>query len=519
MVENTKNEEMLVRERDRSQLLLELTNAVASTLDFQQLFATIGEWLRRVIHHDYTSIVLYDPGHNSIRLHALEFPASQGFIYPDVESVATDSPSARALLTRTIQVYTREELEQMNSPMMKMLLREKILSFCCVPLYTPKTDFGAFCLASFRENAFDSTDMALLERIAGQIAIALENARAYHEIAELKDKLALEKVYLEDEIRTEHNFDELLGDSPGLRRVMADVHTVAPSDASVLVLGETGTGKELVARAIHHLSSRKNQSFVKLSCAAIPAGLLESELFGHEKGAFTGALAQKLGRLELANGGTLFLDEVGDIPLELQPKLLRVLQEQEFERLGSNRTVRVNVRFIAATNRQLDKLVQQGQFRSDLYYRLKVFPIQLPPLREHREDIPLLVRYFTQKFARRMNKSIESIPQSAMDALVGWSWPGNVRELQNLIERSVILTRGAVLAVPVSELQAAQTPPGAALDDLLKSAERDQIVRALREAGGAMSGPTGAAARLGVKRTTLQSKMRKLGISRQDFLN
>ncbi|HZU44942.1 MAG TPA: sigma 54-interacting transcriptional regulator, partial [Terriglobales bacterium] len=508
------------RERDRSQLLLEVTNAVVSTLDFQELFAAVGEWLRRVVGHDYTSIVLYDQDRNSIRLHALDFPASRGFIHADVESVATDSPSARALLTRQVQVYTRGELENMDSPMMKMLLRESILSFCSVPLYTSKSQFGALCLASFKERAFADTDLNLLERIAGQIAIALENIRAYQEIAALKDKLASEKLYLENEIRTEHNFDELVGDSATLQRVLHDVETVAPSDASVLVLGETGTGKELVARAIHQISARKNQSFVKLSCAAIPSGLLESELFGHEKGAFTGALSQKVGRLELANGGTLFLDEVGDIPLELQPKLLRVLQEQEFERLGSNRTVRVNVRVIAATNRELETLVQQREFRSDLYYRLKVFPINIPPLRDRREDIPVLARYFAQKFARRMNKVIDVIPESSMNVLVAWNWPGNVRELQNLIERSVILSKGPVLTVPLAELQLPPSQPSSnGLDDMLKNAEREQIVRVLRETRGTMSGPLGAAARLGVKRTTLQSKMRKLGISRHDFLN
>jgi formate hydrogenlyase transcriptional activator len=519
VVENAGNEEQLVRERDRSQLLLEVTNAVVSTLDFKQLFAAVGEWLRRVVRHDYTSIVIYDHERNSIRLYALDFPASQGFIYPDVESVATDSPSARALLTRKLQVYSRAELEQMNSPMMKMLMRESILSFCCIPLYTSKTDFGALCLGSFKECAFRDADLTLIERIAGQIAIALENARAYQEISSLKDKLASEKLYLENEIRTEHNFDEFVGDSAVLGRVLHEIETVAPSEASVLILGETGTGKELVARAIHQLSARKNQNFVKLSCAAIPSGLLESELFGHEKGAFTGALSQKVGRLELANGGTLFLDEVGDIPPELQPKLLRVLQEQEFERLGSNRTVRVNVRIIAATNRELEKLVQQREFRSDLYYRLKVFPIYVPPLRERREDIPLLVRYFVQRFARRMNKVIDVIPESAMNVLLAWSWPGNVRELENLIERSMILSKGPVLTVPLAELQIPPVHAGGGLDALLKSAEREQIVRVLRETKGTMSGPAGAAARLGVKRTTLQSKMRKLGISRHDFLN
>jgi formate hydrogenlyase transcriptional activator len=520
VVENTKHEEELVRERDRSRLLLEVTNAVVSTLDFQELFRNVCTWLRRVIRHDYTSIVLYDPQMDAVRVYALNFPAGHGQLHEDIQGTAKGSPSARAILTREAHVYTRAQLEDIGSPLIKLLLEEKILSFCSVPLFTSKSNFGALCLGSFEESAFHDEDVALLKQIAGQVAIALENAGAYQEIAQLKDKLTNEKQYLESEIRTEHNADELVGDSTGLKHVMTQARSVAPSDAAVLIQGETGTGKELVARAIHQLSARKNQSFVKVNCAAIPSGLLESELFGHEKGAFTGAISQKIGRLELANGGTLFLDEVGDIPLELQPKLLRVLQEQEFERLGSNRTIRVNVRVIAATNRELEKLVEAREFRSDLYYRLRVFPIQVPALRDRREDVPILIRYFVQKFARRMNKIVDTVPEGAMAALLAWKWPGNVRELENLIERAVILSRGPVLNVPVSELQqVSNNQAGSGLDQMLETAERDQITRVLRETHGTMSGPTGAATRLGLKRTTLQSKMRKLGISRQDFQN
>ncbi|HEV2690240.1 MAG TPA: sigma 54-interacting transcriptional regulator, partial [Bryobacteraceae bacterium] len=318
-------------------------------------------------------------------------------------------------------------------------------------------------------------------------------------------------LYLQDEIRTERNFGEIVGDSLAFRRVLEQVETVAPTDASVLILGETGTGKELIARAIHDLSSRRERTFVKLNCAAIPTGLLESELFGHEKGAFTGAITQKPGRFELAHNGTLFLDEIGDIPLELQPKLLRALQEHEFERLGGTRTIKVDVRLVAATNRDLAQMIAERQFRTDLYYRLSVFPVALPPLRERTDDIPKLVRYFTQKYARRMNKRIEAIPTETMEALIHYPWPGNVRELENLIERAVILTRGATLQIPLGELRAA---PDAGSPVTLEEAERDHIRRVLEQANWVVGGPNGAAARLGMKRTTLQSKMKKLGIAR-----
>ena len=322
---------------------------------------------------------------------------------------------------------------------------------------------------------------------------------------------------MEDEIRSELNFEEIVGESATLKQVLDKARTVAPSDATVLILGETGTGKELIARAIHRLSSRKNASFVKLNCAAIPAGLLESELFGHEKGAFTGAVSQKMGRLELADKGTLFLDEVGELPLEVQPKLLRVLQDHEFERLGSTRTIRVDIRLIAATNRDLAKSVAGRQFRSDLYYRLNVFPIRMPELRERKEDIPLLVRYLVQKFARRMNKQIETIPAETMNALASWEWPGNVRELENFIERSVILSKGPTLRVPLVELNLAAED--AHSDSTLESLQRENIIRVLRETGGVLGGPRGAAARLGLKRTTLQYKMQKLGIAREEYAN
>ncbi len=385
-----------------------------------------------------------------------------------------------------------------------------------MPLVRPSGTVGALSLASTRVDAFHPEDLSLLNQVGAQLAIALENARVSNQIRELKDRLAEEKRYLEGEIRTEHNFEEIIGTSPVLKKVLEDVTTVATSNATVLILGETGTGKELVARAIHRISRRRDKNFIKVNCAAIPTGLLESELFGHEKGAFTGAVSQKIGRMELADLGTLFLDEVGDIPLELQPKLLRVLQDQEFERLGSTRTVKVNVRLIAATNRDLAMRVAAHEFRSDLFYRINVFPVRVPPLRDRRADIPMLVRYFVDKFSRRMDRRIETISSETMNALMNWHWPGNVRELENFIERSVILSDSTALHAPLAELIEANR--GNSSDYTLENAEREHIIRVLRETGGVIGGPEGAAHRLGLKRTTLQSKIQKLGIRREDYI-
>jgi formate hydrogenlyase transcriptional activator len=347
------------------------------------------------------------------------------------------------------------------------------------------------------------------------VAVAVENALAFQELTALKEQLAQEKAYLEEEIRTE-NFGEMVAVSASLREVLKKVEIVAPTASTVLICGESGTGKELIARALHDLSPRKQRALVKLNCAAIPTGLLESELFGHEKGAFTGAICQKTGRFELANKGTLFLDEVGEIPLELQPKLLRVLQEQEFERLGGTKTLKVDVRLVAATNRDLAQMVAEGGFRSDLYYRLNVFPIMLPPLRERSDAIPSLVRHFTQQFARRMGKRIDTIPTATMEALVRYSWPGNVRELQNVIERAVILSPGATLQVPLADLKPVGQQAPAEEPVTLADAEREHILSALRETEWVVSGPKGAAAHLGMKRSSLQHKMKKLGISRPE---
>jgi formate hydrogenlyase transcriptional activator len=431
------------------------------------------------------------------------------------------SPTGRALTSRQPVFITRSEIAQFGSDIARRILTEGLKSAICLPLISHGRPLGTLVVASVREENFPRKDAELLQHVANQIAIAVENSLAFGQIVDRANKLTEEKLYLQDEIRTEYNFEEIIGESPSLKRILEELKTVAPTDSTILVLGETGTGKELIARAIHNLSTRRERTLVKINCAAIPTGLLESELFGHEKGAFTGAIAQRIGRFELANGGTLFLDEVGDIPLELQPKLLRVLQEQEFERIGSTKTLRVDVRIIAATNSNLPQMVEENQFRSDLYYRLNVFPLTIPPLRERREDIPLLVRYFAQKYARRMKKPIDTIPTRSMVALTEYHWPGNVRELENFIERAVILTRGEQLEIPLAELKPAISPAPTAVTNgtaTLEQAERDHIVRALTETNWVIGGASGAAARLGMKRTTLQSRMKNLGITRPKLI-
>ncbi len=516
-VENALMYGALELERDRLQTLLEVNATLLTSIDLKELFPAISGFIRKVIRQEYASIALHDEDTNSLRIRALDFPLATGLMGGEIMLSFSDAiPCMRAFQGNEVKVFTQGDLAGMDSTFANGILEQGIKTLCCIPLVTRNGILGTLNLASREDNAFMLQDLSFLKQVAGQIAIALDNARAYREIAKLTKRLATEKLYLEDEIRLERNFEEIVGDSPALNRVLGQAKTVAPSDATVLILGDTGTGKELVARAIHRMSSRKDASFIKLNCAAIPTGLLESELFGHEKGAFTGAISQKLGRLELADKGTLFLDEVGEIPLELQPKLLRVLQDQEFERLGRTRTIKVSIRLVAATNRDLSKAVSEREFRSDLFYRLNVFPIRMPLLRERGKDIPLLVRYFVQKFARRMGKQIETIPTETMRALSGWQWPGNVRELENFIERSVILSEGPVLNAPLAELR----PPGyesGPEDTSLQSFERDHIIRVLRETGGVIAGSHGAAVRLGMKRTTLQSRMLKLGIERSDY--
>jgi formate hydrogenlyase transcriptional activator len=505
------------RDAQRLEALLEFGGRMMCTLEEEEeLLPAISDFVQKVVLHEYASIALYDQGTHRLRLHTLKSPLAQELSGGDVAMAAIEAPFGATFLHGEVRLHNRGSLLNSDSPFLGQLLRAGIQSLCFLPLITRKGTLGTLNLGRKEDNAFSPHDITFLRQVAAQLALALDNASAYREIRELTEKLHKEKLYLQEEVWSAHDFEEIVGESPVLQRVLAQVHTVAPSDATVLILGETGTGKELIARAIHRLSARKEANFIKLNCAAIPTGLLESELFGHEKGAFTGAISQKIGRLELADKGTLFLDEVGEIPLELQPKLLRVLQDQEFERLGSTRTIKVDIRLIAATNRDLGKSVGAHEFRSDLFYRLHVFPVRLPPLRERGKDIPLLVRYFVQKFAKRMNKQIETIPAEALRALQNWMWPGNVRELENFIERSVILTQGTTLSVPLAELRMEQDVHH---DSTLESLEREHILRVLRETGGVIAGMHGAAARLGMKRTTLQSRMLKLGITREEYQN
>jgi formate hydrogenlyase transcriptional activator len=537
----------LQRQNDRLQLLVNMTTRITSNLDFRELLRAIAANVREVMRCDAVAISLPDPAAESFTLYALDFPRTKGFIKEGlVISHGKNDPCRRALETLKPVVITSTDDEKDASPeIYRLAAAEGIRTKCLIPLVNRGRALGALAVARTTDIPFTTDDIEFLSQASGQIAIALENSLAYQEITELKDRLAQEKLYLEEEIRSELNFEQIIGNSPALKRVLDLVETVAPSDSTVLLLGETGTGKELIARAIHDHSRRKDRTFVKLNCAAIPTGLLESELFGHEKGAFTGAISQKTGRLELADQGTLFLDEVGDIPVEIQPKLLRALQEREFERLGSAHTRKVNVRLVAATNRDLEKMVGNKEFRSDLYYRLNVFPIRIPPLRERREDIPLLTSYFVQKFAKQMQKKIESIPAAVMSGLKVWEWPGNIRELENFVERAVILTRDKSLEAPLGELrkpesgESAPVAASAAQGDIARivketinvlgggakkdfahehaKKQREEIVHALTESKGRVGGAVGAAARMGVNRTTLLSRMKKLGIDPRQY--
>lgn len=505
----------LQHEHDRMRALFDITNALVSKLPLEELFPAISEQLSRVVAHDSAVMTLLDKATGEVHLTGLHSPAGLEMVIPKETSGRPEGlPLGEAIATGKPVATVGCDFERFPSPIYRKYIEFGFRSGCSIPLVSGNGILGALDLMRQSGEPFSDDEIDLLSQVARQIAIATENALAYRELSAIKDKLATEKLYLEDEIRLDQNIGSMIGESPAFQAVLHGVRVVAPTGATVLIEGETGTGKELVARAIHDLSPRAGKSFIKVNCAAIPATLLESELFGHEKGAFTGAFAQKVGRFELAHQGTLFLDEIGEIPLELQSKLLRAIQEQEFERLGGNRTLRVDVRFIAATNRNLKQMVDEGRFRSDLYYRLHVFPLTVPPLRERNGDIPLLVRFFTQKYARRLNRPIESISSEDMERLGRYQWPGNIRELQNVIERSVILSPGPVLQIALPEFarSLSAAPRSARLQE---SAERERILRALEESGGKISGPDGAAARLGLRRTTLQSRMKKLGIERQ----
>jgi formate hydrogenlyase transcriptional activator len=503
-------------ERDHLRFLLDVNNLLVPHHDFPTLLKAISEAVQRVITHDQVIVGLYDHDSNRLRLD-WTYDGAHGLTQCDITLPLDRSVAGIVFERGAAGVFRRPEAEALGPDCVPMMKASGIESACCVPLVTRNGGrLGVLCLGSANGDAFSDQDVTFLEQTSAQIAIAVENATAYEAVTSLNARLADEKQYLERELQQE--FVEIVGRSPALRRVLKAVKTVAPTDSTVLLLGETGTGKELIARAVHALSPRRERTFVRMSIAALPSGLIEAELFGYERGAFTGAATSRTGRLELANRGTLFLDEVGDIPADIQPKLLRVLQEREFERLGSTRTQRVDVRVVAATNRDLESLVEEGSFRSDLYYRLNVFPIVLPPLRDRVEDIPALALHFAQQCARRMGRPAPSIPDTVMSALVRWNWPGNIRELQNVIERAVILSSGTSLVLPLEALPVrASRRSSPAPARTFSDAERDTILRALRESGGVVAGPAGAAARLGLRRTTLQSKMRRLKIRRPSY--
>jgi len=502
----------LEHERDRLRLLLDLNNRVVSTLDLRQLFRAISASVRQVMECDYASVLLPEQGGKQLRVYARDFDQGGESWQEEIVVTARGRPASQVLESGEPLVLDARALNRYGPHL--NLVAMGLKSVCVLPMMSRGRVIGTLNLGRLREGAFLQGDVEFLTQVANQVAIGVENALDYEQLAEARERLTEERKYLNEEIRTEYGFEAIIGESPALKRILKQAELVAPTGSTVLILGETGTGKEILARAIHDISPRRERTFVSVNCAAIPMGLLESELFGHEKGAFTGAIAQKIGRFELAHQGTLFLDELGDIPLELQPKLLRVLQEQEFERLGSTRTLHVDARVLAATSRDLTQMVEDREFRGDLYYRLNIFPILVPALRERPEDIPLLVAHFTDKYARRMDKRINNIPAETMEALKRYPWPGNVRELQNLVERATILTSGSTLQVPLSELRQAGMPRKART---LAESERDQIMRALREAQWVLGGPGGAAERLGLKRTTLFYKMRKLGITRPEL--
>jgi formate hydrogenlyase transcriptional activator len=521
-IERHVQEQALRHERDRLRLLLEITNSTTSKLDLPRLVEALSTNLLGVTRCDFCALLLPDPESGDLRLTTLYNPEGRGALCDGTIIPIHGSICGKAFRTGKTQHLNhfeevRDDPESFGTSTGRLfyarVMEEGLVSGCDLPLIGRSGVAGVLSALKRSERAFDREDVVFLEQVARQAAIAVENALDYEKAVKDRDKEAKQRLYLEEEIRAQCG--AIVGESPALRAAMQLVSVVAPTDSSVLILGETGTGKELIARALHDLSSRRERAFVKLNCAAIPLGLLESELFGHEKGAFTGAIAQKMGRFELAHKGTLFLDEVGDIPLELQAKLLRVLQEQEFERLGSNRTHKVDVRLIAATHRDLARMVTQAKFREDLYYRLKVFPINVPALRQRIEDIPKLVRHFTDLYARRINRQIDEIPAETMERLVRYPWPGNVRELQNFIERAVILSPNSVLRAPTSELEPFHEHNDSRMPMTgLQEVERDHILRALEASNWVVGGRNGAAARLGMKRTSLVYRMRKLRISR-----
>lgn len=519
-VNNNVDYDLLCRERDNFRILVAITNAVLSRLDIDELVSEVAKEIHRYFRIDAISVVLRSNRKGKLNIYSTH--------YLDASNPVHDQSEVEEAGTLTERVFKSKEMLLLNlhqhdplAPYEKMLFEmwdNKIQTLCLLPLMSGNTLLGVLKLAQCDEKVFTTTNLKLLRQIAERVSIAIDNALAYREIQRLKERLVDENLALTEQLNNvESEFGEIIGRSEAMNSVLKQVEMVAQSDSTVLILGETGTGKELIARAIHNLSGRNSRRMVKMNCAAMPAGLLESDLFGHERGAFTGASAQRIGRFELADKSSLFLDEVGDMPVELQPKLLRVLQEQEFERLGSNKLIHTDVRLIAATNRDLKQMVADREFRSDLYYRLNVFPIHLPPLRERPEDIPLLVKAFTFKIARRLGRNIDSIPAETLRLLSRMEWPGNVRELENVIERAVLLTRGSVLQLSLPEMSIETEPLAAEVLPEEGEDEYQLIVRVLKESNGVVAGPKGAAQRLGLKRTTLLSRMKRLGIHKDQL--
>jgi formate hydrogenlyase transcriptional activator len=509
----------LENERTKLRVILDLNNSVVSHLELREVLRCVSPSIRNTLRLDGVALMLPDAA-NMLQLYALDFPVGDGTLYQGMSRPLDSSLLSQVFRSGKPWVGNVDDLTGAGFDN-RVISGTGVETICMLPLVRYNSILGVLCLVRLHRDAFTSSDVEFLAHIAGQVAVAIENALEQRPNAELTDRLTQEKLYLEDEIRSGMNFEEIIGNSVVLRKVLSQVEVVAPTNSTVLIQGETGSGKELIARAVHNLSRRRSHPFVKLNCAAIPTGLLESELFGHEKGAFTGAIAQRMGRFELASQGTIFLDEISEIPLDLQPKLLRVLQEREFERLGSSRTMRTDARLIAATNRDLNAMVEEQRFRSDLFYRLHVFPINVPPLRERKEDIPSLVRHFARHFARNMAKNVDTIPAETMNALVRYAWPGNIRELQNVIERAVILSKGQLLKVSLADLE----PKGIGTNGhtngshangaaTLEEIERKHILSVLEQTNWVLAGPEGAAAKLGIKRPTLQFRMQKLGITR-----
>ncbi|HCM6588439.1 TPA: formate hydrogenlyase transcriptional activator FlhA [Klebsiella quasipneumoniae] len=520
-VSNNVDYDLLCHERDNFRILVAITNAVLSRLDIDELVSEVAKEIHRYFRIDAISVVLRSNRKGKLNIYSTH--------YLDASHPVHDQSEVDEAGTLTERVFKSKEMLLLNlhehdtlAPYEKMLFEmwgNKIQTLCLLPLMSGSTLLGVLKLAQCDEQVFTTTNLKLLRQIAERVSIAIDNALAYREIQRLKERLVDENLALTEQLNNvESEFGEIIGRSEAMNNVLKQVEMVAHSDSTVLILGETGTGKELIARAIHNLSGRNSRRMVKMNCAAMPAGLLESDLFGHERGAFTGASAQRIGRFELADKSSLFLDEVGDMPLELQPKLLRVLQEQEFERLGSNKLIQTDVRLIAATNRDLKQMVIDREFRSDLYYRLNVFPIHLPPLRERPDDIPLLVKAFTFKIARRMGRNIDSIPAETLRTLTRMEWPGNVRELENVIERAVLLTRGNVLQLSLPERDIVEPPRSPEVLPEEGEDEYQLIVRVLKESNGVVAGPKGAAQRLGLKRTTLLSRMKRLGINKDELV-